>query len=236
MGHEAIFIDMLHALSKKKIFFGHQSVGENIINGISIILNNYPDINFNILKIDSDKQLPREKSFFAHSRIGVNQNPKSKIDAFFHLMSKGMAQHVDIAFFKFCYVDIHQGTPIKNLFTHYEKSMKKLSEQHPDTTFIHVTVPLESQQTGIKKIIKKILSKPLRGDNNKYREQFNKIMRTHYTGKEPLFDLARLESSAPGQEETKPALLPIYTEDGGHLNNLGSKVIAEKLLEFLVSL
>ena len=63
-------------------------------------------------------------------------------------------------------------------------------------------------------------------------------------GKEPLFDLAMVEStyedgsrytfSANGH--TYYALVPEYTKDGGHLNELGQKVAAEQLLIFLAGL
>jgi lysophospholipase L1-like esterase len=61
-------------------------------------------------------------------------------------------------------------------------------------------------------------------------------MRAEYTAKELIFDLALLESSSTRKKRrTNPALLPIYTEDGGHLNDLGSKIIAEQLLIFLAT-
>ena len=223
-------------LSNKNIYFGHQSVGYNIIAGLQDVLQHQPGIKLNIIETENVQSQSLSIPFFAHSRIGVNQDPKSKIDVFVDLMDKGMAQKADIAFFKFCYVDIHQGTHIEELFTYYKTSLKRLSDKYPGTIFIHVTAPLTSQQTGVKAIIKKIIGKPLRGDNNKYREQFNKLMRTEYAGEESLFDLALLESSTPDNSETGLALHPSFTEDGGHLNKLGGKTIAEQLLIFLASL
>lgn len=223
-------------ISNKKIYFGHQSVGYNIISGIQHILPQHPDLKLNIIDLKNNQSPSFSAPIFAHSAIGTNQDPKSKIDAFVALMDKGMAQNVDIAFFKFCYVDIHQGTNIKNLFTYYKDAMKKLVEKYPETTFAHVTAPLTSRQTGIKATIKKIMGKPLRGDNNKIRTQFNEMMRKEYAGKAPIFDLALIESTTPNKKsQINQALLPEYTKDGGHLNNLGSKTVAEKLLIFLTT-
>ena len=224
-------------LSNKKIYFGHQSVGYNIIAGMQDILPQHPDIKLNIIDLKNNQSPSFSAPIFAHSAIGANQNPKSKIDAFVALMDKGMAQNVGIAFFKFCYVDIHQGTNIKNLFTYYKDAMKKLTEKYPQTTFAHVTAPLTSRQTGIKAAIKKIMGKPLRGDNNKTRTEFNEMMRKEYAGKAPIFDLALIESTPPdGKGQNSQTLLPEYTEDGGHLNNLGSKTAAKQLLIFLATI
>jgi lysophospholipase L1-like esterase len=70
------------------------------------------------------------------------------------------------------------------------------------------------------------------------------LLRKNYEGKEPVFDLARIESTRPdGTRETFTqdgktyyALVPAYTKDGGHLNKLGRKKVAEQLLLLLVSL
>ena len=70
------------------------------------------------------------------------------------------------------------------------------------------------------------------------------LLREAYEGKEPLFDIAGIESVGPGGERESfdvkgksfPALVPAYTDDGGHLNALGRKVVAEKLLVFLAGL
>jgi hypothetical protein len=70
------------------------------------------------------------------------------------------------------------------------------------------------------------------------------MLRKEYTGKEPIFDLAALESTNPDgtrlsftqNGKTAYALVPTYTTDGGHLNEQGRKLVAEQLLIFLASL
>jgi hypothetical protein len=231
-------------LSHKKIYFGHMSVGYNIISGLKKVIEQNQAIELKIIEIDNDQISPLSDPVFAHSRLGGNEDPKSKIDAFVALMKNGMANNVDIAFFKLCYMDINQATNINGLFAYYKSSMQELSEKFPETIFAHVTTPLTSRQTGLKALIKKMIGRQLRGYNNTVREQFNEMMRNEYAQAGKLFDLALIEATCPdmNQENCQTtnkeslSLQPVYTEDGSHLNAFGSKIVAEQLLISLAAL
>ena len=58
-------------LQKLKIYFGHRSVGNNIIQGLKDILINFEDIQLNIVDLDSTDELP--EYYFAHNRIGEKE-------------------------------------------------------------------------------------------------------------------------------------------------------------------
>jgi len=230
-------------LSHKKIYFGHQSVGNNIIDGIKDIIKENSKIKLNIVKTNDPKMFTTP--IFAHSPIGKNMDPISKINAFAKFMERGIGDKADFAFFKFCYVDITKNTDINQIFTYYKNTMKHLKEKYPKTTFIHITVPLTIVQTGFKVWIKKIIGRPIGGyaDNIK-RNQFNEMLRNEYKNKEPIFDLALIESTFPDgtrcfftdEGKTYYSLVPAYTHDGGHLNELGRKIVAEQLLILLAKL
>jgi lysophospholipase L1-like esterase len=105
--------------------------------------------------------------------------------------------------------------------------------------FIHFTVPLTSQQTGPKALVKKILGKSLRGfDDNIVRNQYNALLRAEYQGKEPILDIATIESTyADGkrasftrEKQEYYTLVEDYTDDGAHLNETGRRVVAEQFL------
>ncbi len=80
--------------------------------------------------------------------------------------------------------------------------------------------------------------------DNIRREQFNELMRREYTGREPIFDLAAVESTAPDgarqtfefQGQRGLALFPPYASDGRHLGEAGRRRVAEELLVLLASL
>lgn len=235
-------------LSTKKIVFGHQSVGFNIIDGITDLTKEHPQIQLRFV------QTTRPEDFtdpvFGHFRVGKNADPKSKIDAFSGLIESGIGEKVDIAFFKLCFVDIFPHSDIEKIFADYKSAMAELKKKFPRTTFVHVTVPLTSDEVGLKALWKSLKDrvKALIGKTNFYdnrkRNEFNEMMRQEYSGKEPLFDLARIQSTYPdGKELTSIAdgkthytLIPDYTYDAGHLNELGRKIVAEKLLLLLVQL
>ncbi len=230
-------------LSGKRIFFGHQSVGGNIVMGISDVLDSNKDIKLVIL--ESDKPGDLKPGVFEHALIGLNKKPLSKIEAFSELIKTGTGKNSDIAFFKFCYVDIDKSTDVESLFDTYQKTMSELKAEYPDVTFIHVTVPVVRQaDKNIKYRIKKLIGRETGDSNHIARNKFNEILVSFYQGKEPVFDLARLEAVSPEKNlcyfndngKKIMTLCPEYTDDGGHLNDIGRRYIAGQLLVFLANL
>ena len=237
-------------LSQKKIYFGHQSVGFNIIYGVKDLIKENPQVKLNI--VETADQADFNYGLFAHSKVGKNTDPRSKIDAFANILDKGIGKKADIAFFKFCYVDVRTGTEVRNVFNDYKNIISKLMKAYPDTKFVHITVPLTSKPTGLqglvrsaKNAIKKIIGRPVFDyhDNIK-RSLFNEMLIQEYDGKAPIFDLAKIESTFPDgtrcsftkNRKTYYSMVPEYTYDGGHLNETGRKKAAEQLLILLAQL
>lgn len=234
----------LDQLFEKHIFFGHQSVGYNIIEGVSDALQSREHRNFKF--IESRMGIPDGGGpAFYHATIGHNADPRSKIDDFVHIMDAGTGRNCDIAMMKFCYVDIVSGTDVKAVFTKYRNSMAKLKAAYPLVTLVHVTVPLTARGTGLKGFLKDLSGRnaPTDGDNMA-REAYNELLRTEYAGREPLFDLALLEATdRNGKADVREkggasfySLRDEYTSDGGHLNVPGKRYIGEQFLAFLASL
>lgn len=230
-------------LAEKRLYFGHQSVGFNILSGISEIMVDNPQIKLNIVETQeaADVSVP----LFAHSVIGQNGVPQSKLDAFTETLENGAGEKVDVAFLKFCYLDVNTDTSAEQVFDQYKNRLAELHKQFPHVTFIHFTVPLTSQQTGPKAWMKAILRKPLRGyDDNIIRNRYNALLREEYQDKEPIFDLATIESTSPDEKRASftrdkqeyYTLVEEYTDDGAHLNKTGRKIVAEQLLIFLARL
>jgi len=227
-------------LAKKKIYFGHQSVGDNIIAGLREVLLAYPQIK---IKIQERAELvpPAGPALF-HSYVGTNEKPMSKNEAFQTAITGMLRNNVDVAFFKYCYLDIGPSTEVSALFRNYRQTMDALRKQNPNVMFVHITAPLTAIQTGWKASVKKTLGKSPAGyPDNARRNEFNDVLRKEYLGKEPVFDLAKLETTRPDgsrmayefQGREYLSLAPEYTDDGGHLNETGRRYIAEQLLLFL---
>lgn len=233
-------------LKEKKIYFGHQSVGNNIIEGLKDWGRQKPEVKLRIIRLQDSYKIDSPGLYQAS--IGKNDYPRSKIDAFVAAMRQGIGNSADIAFFKFCFVDITAGTNVPELFDYYVEKMALLKQEYPKMTFVHFTVPLlRRNQISFKGYIKKLLGKSdgfFNDSNNIRRNEFNKLMREKYHGEEPVFDLAGIESAYPDGRRctfTKNgkiyySFVSDYTDDGGHLNGKGRGFVAEQLLIFLAAL
>jgi hypothetical protein len=230
-------------LAEKRIFFGHQSVGYNILDGMINILDEYNHIKLNI--VETNEAAKFDRPIFAHSQVGRNTDPASKIKSFINIMDSGVGNKVDIAFFKFCYVDIMRDSNPREIFDTYNAAIDDLKERYPRVMFMHVAVPLCSTPVGaerkIKENIKLLIGKPGLLDDNINRNLYNRMLNETYSETEPVFDLALLESVNPdgfrsyvnkGSEKVF-LMSPQYTNDGGHLKSEYRKRIAEQLLIIL---
>lgn len=230
--------DVVQQVAAKRIFFGHQSVGSNILAGVN-------EVTSGRLRIREG----RSGALLAtpgllHARIGKNEQPSSKLKDF-EAALESLHGAIDIAFFKFCYVDFSASTDVERLFSEYESTFKRLQTKHPKVTFVHVTVPLTVVPSGPAAWLKQAVTRkqPWGARENEARHRFNTLLRTRLAG-QPLFDLAALESSRTDgtlktyahQGQTLPALVEEYSDDGQHLNHVGQRRVAEALLTFLARL
>ena len=231
-------------LAEQRIYFGHQSVGFNIIQGIHDIMQKNPHIRLNIVETNDPNDF--KKPIFAHSRIGKNTDPQSKIDAFASFVETGIEGKTDIAFFKLCYADIIGSTDVNKVFELYKNTMSHLKKKYPQMTFVPMTVPLLRTKITLKAWIKRALrEKDIWGlEGNIKRNEFNNLLIKEYEVKDLIFDLATIESTFPDGKQSSftigrkayYSLVPEYTHDGGHLNERGRKLVAEQLLIFLANL
>jgi len=233
-------------LAEKKIFFGHQSVGYNIIEGVKDIMKERNYIKLNI--VETRDPLEFDRPIFAHAQVGRNTDPASKIKAFENIMDTGIGNKVDIAFFKFCYVDVMRDSTPQGIFDRYRKAIEDLKVRYPKTKFLHVTVPVRSTPKGAKRnfkeSIKLLIGKPGVLEDNIKRQHYNTLLSDAYFKRDPTFDLALVESVNPdgfrcyankGKEKVFVMALQ-YTSDGGHLNEEGRERVAEQLLIILAEL
>ena len=204
-----------------RIYFGHQSVGANILQGVK----------------ELGVSLPIKDEFLAE-----NGDPLRKLANFKAAVGEG--SRYDVALVKFCYVDVDAETDPRALFERYRATLEELHAKNPRTVFVHVTLPLTTAQSGWKAIAKRLLGRAPYGTiENVKREEYNRLLRTTYAGREPIFDIARIESIAPDgtittvtwNDATVPAMSPGYTDDGGHLNAKGRALAAQELVTVLAA-
>jgi hypothetical protein len=236
----AIATEDLTAVARTRVFFGHFSVGMNVLNAVPGV---YADHGVSAPPIEQGRAEPGPNGgFIAHKFIGEHVKPN--FEDFDRTMRHGMGRQVDVALMKFCWGDIDSDTDVDALFARYRDTMAALERDFPDVTFIHVTVPLTKEPGLFKKLkvrLKTLLGRPdpLGQAANVARERLNALIRREYAGRH-LFDLAAIESTKPdgtrvsGSYDNQGyfALYDGYASDmGEHLNAVGAKIAATAFLE-----
>lgn len=248
---DAVQANKWESLAAKKIYFGHKSVGYNIIEGIQDLMKKNPKIKFNIQETVDLSSF--KNGVFAHAQNGENGNPESKINSFALTIRTGIGKQADIAFFKFCYVDFNENTNVKDVFSHYIKAMADLKKKYPKVVFLHATVPLTTEEgflgvkDRVKDVIKKFIGRTTYAEkialSNIKRNDYNKYLLKEY-GKGQVIDIAEYESIGPDGKQhlsqnsgpEHPIMAPANTFDGGHLSEEGRIRVADKILAQLANM
>ena len=138
-----ITADDLAKVSRTRVFFGHQSVGMNVLDGVPGI---YAAHGMAAPPIEQDGIRPgQDGGFVGHAFIGENEKPLLKIQDFDAKMRSGIGEQVDVAMMKLCYVDVTSDTDVGALFAAYRETIAALERDFPKVTFVHVTVPLMTE-------------------------------------------------------------------------------------------
>ena len=112
--------ELWQKLSHKKIYFGHQSVGYNILEGVQELMKENKNITLNV--IETEKPPATGDGFLSHSPIGDNFHPLTKIEDYKKKIIENFGGDLDIALLKFCWVDINAQSNIEGLFNDYKKN------------------------------------------------------------------------------------------------------------------
>ena len=231
------------ALTHARIFFAHQSVGENILDGLKGIADDSRrPLPLSVVDLGSEGT---RSGVLIHAKLGINGDPAGKTLAFADALASGLGDTVDMAMQKYCFADISSETDAVKLFTQYRNALVGLQLRYPRVRFAHVTAPLTVLQSGPKATVKKLIGRaPDHYADNIARERFNELMRREYGGREPIFDLAVMQSSPYSGPRISVAfanrhvfgLLPEFSSDGAHLNAAMERHAAVALLDFLANL
>ena len=203
-------------LISQKTFFGHQSVGSNILQGVYDLMA--ADSRLTLTMVSSANPASVTGPAFIESVIGQNGDPASKNAAFAAIINNGFGAQGGIAMYKYCWVDISDSTNVKRMFADYRGVVDALKAKYTALKIVHITAPLAAEASV-------------------NRNTYNKLLRQTYPANS-IFDLAEVESThANGSRsytviggEPIYTLASEYTDDGGHLNAAGRQAAAKKLL------
>lgn len=226
------------AAAGKRVVFAHQSVGDNILDGVRVLAAD-ASVPLNVVE---SREVPSDANGIFHFKVGTNGVPLGKIEEFRNMLSQPQFADVDIAAMKLCFIDFNRTTDAGQLAAAYVQTIDELQQLHPQTVFAAMTAPLTTIQTGPKAWIKRLLGKAPAGYvENARREQFNAVLRQRFD-ESHLFDVARIEARGGREAATFEyegrqfdALDPGLTSDGGHLNDAGKRVVASAFVRFLAN-
>jgi hypothetical protein len=225
--HDGISLGDLEASTQARWFFGHQSVGGNVLKGIGAMYRGNGLGRANLVNVADGEALPESGGVIAHAPVGRNGYPLEKLADFDAILRAGTAAEIDTAVLKFCYTDVRAArTDIPALFEEYRRVMADLERDFPEVRFVYATVPLRVEGEA----------------DNVARTELNAMIRAEYAGTGRLWDIAAIEATTldgeqvGGTFEGQPyqALNADFSHDGSHLFETGTEVAAAPLLELVV--
>lgn len=225
-----------NAVQHRRVYFAHQSVGYNVLDGVRELAKAQPGVAVNI--VESRAPASVNGPAIVHFAVGKNTDPASKNRDFLAFLDSRSVPDSAIVVMKYCYVDMTPLTDVPKLFADYQETVAEARRRHPDLTFVHATMPLTTVEPAYKAFAKRIMGREVRRDLDVKRNAYNDLVRRAYAGKEPIFDLAGAESTLPDGtraafvmgKDTIFTLAERYSEDGGHLNSLGKRHVATAML------
>jgi hypothetical protein len=221
------------------VYFQHASVGGNVCAGIDALALASPRYASGRASWASDYSGDSwspgyDASWYdSHDGLGDDQrgNPGAalKVSYFFESMSGSLADKVDVAMFKFCFIDSPGGDyfpgTAAELFASAKSTMEALEAAHPGVDFVWWTMPIETAQAGAKA----------------ERQLYNDAVRAYcLANREWLLDIAALEShddsgQAIVDSSGRELLYDGYAAalDDSHLNSMGELKLAKAYWKLL---
>ena len=235
-------ITNIKLFQETNIYFGHKSVGNNIIEGIRTIARDNKRNDIIIYRLDDEEKLP--KNYFVHSSIGKNGDPISKIREFQTNIDSLIKENLKIAMMKFCFADFDKNSDIDGVFQTYVTTINSMKNNYPDLIIIHFTIPLKAEKSFLGK-----LKAFVKGESDKIfydnfaRNKYNDLIWSNYPA-ENIFDIAKIESTySDGKRKIEKLngvqcyfMINEYSRDGSHLNELGQKLVANELINYIAKI
>ena len=229
----------LDSFAQQRVFFAHQSVGENLLDAMPGLVEAQDAASSTIVSLGDQ---PESGTALIETAIGTNGDPLGKIAEFDQILRDGLGDDIDVAVLKLCYIDFSVATDVEELFTAYTTTIAALEADFPDVTFIYTTAPLVSERDVIERL-KNLLGRAMHRDpsENTVRHRYNELIRDEYGSSGRLLDIAAIQASdASGMLQTREAdgqpyqaMDPQWASDPGHLNPDGAARLANAFVALI---
>jgi hypothetical protein len=212
-----------------RVFFGHQSIGANTVEGMASLGFGDPWVHWAFPE-DADYN---GGAYFGQQMIGENRHPAGKVDAFRSFMiDDAYGGRVDMAGFKLCFQDFEadgDGDAVSNapelalLQARYAATIDDVRAAYPDVVLFHVTPPL-------------VAAAEWSADQNATRVALGDWQKQTYGATDVIFDLQDVESTDPSTQQRCTALGAWAlcdanaADDHSHLSTGGKERVAKALM------
>lgn len=225
-------------IAEIRVLFAHQSVGVDVLHGVEALAQ---EVQVPIRIVDLKDISHDGGPGIFHFRVGENGKPETKVDGFVELLSRAERTLFDVAILKLCYVDLDVTDKgrAKSLFGYFADAHRKLQLTRPDVRLVPATMPLRADVNTWKTPIRRLIGMGAYGDaENIVRNVYNGEVRNTFRGTS-IFDIANAESmeGPPGRQsgfiqngQFMQTLSSLNTRDGGHLNELGSRLAGAEFI------
>jgi hypothetical protein len=227
------------AIGGRTVYFAHQSVGAEIVAGVEALTRAY---NLPIHIVQNPEPISPTRPAFVHFFAGDRRDYASKNAAILRLLESPTRAPHPLVILKYCHGDIKGPGDGTAMFEAYRDTVDTIQFEHPDVTVVHATIPLTTiAENALKSGTKLFLGLPSEREVAVARHRYNELLRTEFGASEPIFDVARVQSTRPDGSIERFAfggafietLAPQNTSDGYALAPACRTVAAAELLEVL---
>jgi hypothetical protein len=226
------------AVAGRTVYFAHRSVGAGVVTGVAELTDAY---SLPLRLVQTREPASETGPAFVHFIVGTSGDYASKNAAVLRLLESHTRALNPVLVLKYCYGDIRRPGDQGTMFGAYCETVETIQSEHPDVTVIHTTLPLAATTRYSNWGASQLLGRQTLHGVAVARHRYNELLRAEFGGGDPVFDIARVEStksdgtvcgfSAGGR--VIETLATENTYDGVHLNPRGERVVAETLLDVL---
>lgn len=225
-------------IARRTVYFGHQSVGSGIVAGVEQLTRDH-GLPLRVIQTPEPASIPGPA--FVHFLVGQKRDYASKNAAVLRLLESSTRADKPLVMLKYCYGDIRSPDESGRMFEAYRDTVDTIQSEHPDVTVVHATIPLTTAESSFQSAAKRLFGRSTQREASVARHRYNELVRREFRETEPIFDLAKVQSTRPDGTmagftvggHVIEKLAPENTADGIHLTPQCQRVAAEALLDVL---
>jgi hypothetical protein len=233
----------LRAIAARRVLLAHASLGQAMAAGVQHFVDTMDGVGVRVMRgvPPSDDRMA---AIIALDHA-AGTDARNQAAAFADAVTATLGSSGGIALFGYTASDVTETTDVDALFAAFRAATRDIEWLSPRVQFVPMTIPLTcSGEPTITRLVTRSLGRDVDFERNRRRNRFNRLLIDDFAGSNPVFDLARLQSTRPDGtrafefdgHELVYSLASEYTNADGGLNDAAQRMLAEQLLVFLAGM